>query len=69
MTEPQPDGLMTVDEVAAETTLATETLYSWRSLNKGPRSFKLGARVVYRRSEVAAWLAAQENTTTRGGTS
>ena len=66
-TDPQrPDELMTVAEVAAETTLATETLYTWRHLGTGPRSFKLGTRVVYRRSDVAAWLAAQEAATTRG---
>jgi predicted DNA-binding transcriptional regulator AlpA len=63
----EPDGLMTVDEVATETTIATATLYSWRALGTGPKSFKLGGRVVYRRSDVRAWIAAQEQASSRGG--
>lgn len=60
-------ALMTVKEFCAETTLAESTAYDWRSRGIGPRSFRLGGRVVYRRAEVEAWLAAQEQATARGG--
>lgn len=62
-------ALMTADEVAAETTIARSTLYDWRSRGIGPRSFRLGGRVVYRRVEVEAWIAAQSAATSRGGES
>lgn len=42
------------------------TLRGWRALGKGPVSFKLGARVVYRRSELERWIAEQEAATARG---
>jgi hypothetical protein len=47
------------------------TLRSWRSMNQGPPSFRLGARgrVVYRRSEVEKWLSDVEQATRRGDVS
>lgn len=51
------------------TTLAESTLFDWRSKGKGPRSFKFGARVVYVEAEVLAWIAAQQDDTSRGGQS
>lgn len=61
------DDLLTVDEIAAELRVPEGTFRSWRSRNQGPRSFRLGRRVVYRRSDVEAWLVAQEQATARGG--
>jgi predicted DNA-binding transcriptional regulator AlpA len=61
--------LVTVKEVAAMTTLAESTLFDWRAKGKGPRSFKFGARVVYVEAEVLAWIAAQQDDTSRGGQS
>jgi predicted DNA-binding transcriptional regulator AlpA len=46
--------------------IAEETLRYWRSSNQGPKSFKVGRRVVYRREELERWIAEQEATTTRG---
>lgn len=63
------DGLMTVDEVAAELRVPVGTFRSWRSLNRGPKSFRIGRRVVYYRADVEAWLAAQQESTGRGGVS
>lgn len=65
------DYLLTADEVAAELRIATSTLENWRSdrpdrPRRGPVSFKVGGRVVYRRSVVDAWLAAQEQAATDG---
>lgn len=34
------------------------TLSTWRYLGKGPRYYKVGRRVVYRRSDLDAWLEA-----------
>jgi predicted DNA-binding transcriptional regulator AlpA len=63
------ETLVTVAEVAEMTTLAESTLYDWRAKEKGPRSFKLNGRVVYIEREVVEWIAAQQETTSRGGES
>ncbi|AGB21674.1 hypothetical protein Mycsm_01257 [Mycobacterium sp. JS623] len=54
----QSDGeLLTVTDVAAMTRLSVGTLRYWRHIGSGgPPSIKLGRRVLYRRSEVDAWL-------------
>lgn len=61
------DPILTVNQVSDETLVPVGTLRYWRHLGTGPESFKLGRRVVYRRSAVNAWLEAQQNATTRGG--
>lgn len=59
---------MTTREVAQETGIAEGTLRYWRHNHEGPASFSLGGkRVVYRRSEIRRWIAAQEVATRRGG--
>jgi hypothetical protein len=35
------------------------TLRFWRHKGIGPKSFKVGRRVMYREDDVAAWLEAQ----------
>lgn len=66
-----PEDLLTVDEVAALVRLPAGTLRSWRCQSKdkpqGPRSFKLGRRVVYSRADVEAWIEQQRETTSLGG--
>lgn len=47
---------MTTEEVAAFVRSPTETVRYWRHVGKGPRSFKVGRRVLYRRADVLAWL-------------
>lgn len=55
-------------ELAAKITgLPPATLRYYRHMGTGPASFKIGRRVVYRRSELDRWLAEQEKATTRGG--
>jgi predicted DNA-binding transcriptional regulator AlpA len=56
----EPHGLLTTAEVALILRAPVSTVRYWRYLNTGPKSFKLGRRVVYRRSDVHAWLAEQE---------
>lgn len=58
---------MLTNEVAKERRIPVETLRYWRANDEGPRSFKIGRRVVYRRSEIDAWFAQQEAATSRGG--
>lgn len=53
--------LMLTPEVAAITRVPAATLRYFRHAGIGPASFKLGRRVVYRRSAVMAWLDAHEH--------
>jgi DNA-binding transcriptional MerR regulator len=51
--------LMTIEEVAAMTRLPVATLRWYRATGAGgPRSAKLGRRVMYRRADVAMWIEA-----------
>lgn len=48
--------LMTMAEVEAEFGFAINTLRFWRYRGTGPRSFRLGRRVVYARTDVEQWI-------------
>lgn len=50
---------LTVDEVATLTRLSPSTVRWYRQVGKGPKSFKIGRRVAYRRDDVEAWLDEQ----------
>ncbi|MFS3127483.1 helix-turn-helix domain-containing protein [Nocardioides sp. Bht2] len=50
---------MTTAEVSELIRTPAETVRYWRHIGKGPRSFKVGRRVLYRRSDVDSWLEAQ----------
>lgn len=49
------DRLMTTDEVAEHFRTVAATVRYWRHIGKGPRSFKVGRRVLYRESDVETW--------------
>jgi len=49
--------LLTIEEVSEATRLPVNTLYHYRATGQGPKSGKLGRRVVYRRSDLEAWIA------------
>ena len=52
------DELLTIDEVAKITRLPIATLRWYRATGKGgPKSARLGRRVLYRRSDVEQWIA------------
>jgi len=55
MSEPE---YMTTAEVAELVRVPSETVRFWRHVGRGPKSFRLpgGRRVLYKRSDVAAWL-------------
>ena len=58
ITDAQPD-LLTITEVAEILRAPVATLRYWRHLGAGPRSFRLGRRVLYRRDDLYVWIAAQ----------
>ena len=51
---------MRTAEVARQYPVAEGTLRYYRHLGIGPDSVKIGRRVVYKRSDLEAWLAALE---------
>ena len=54
------DRILRLPEVAEMLELEPQTLYAMRSQGRGPKSFKLAGRVVYRESSVTEWIAQQE---------
>lgn len=53
------DKLLRLDDVAERTGIPKPTLRRWRLEGQGPRSAKFGNRLVYRESDVEAWIDAQ----------
>ncbi|CAN5407238.1 hypothetical protein BH10ACT8_BH10ACT8_07680 [soil metagenome] len=56
-TDTEDDDLLTTAEVVVITRAPASTVRYWRHVGMGPRSFRLGKRVVYRRRDVLAWIA------------
>jgi predicted DNA-binding transcriptional regulator AlpA len=57
-----PQNLITA-EVAELVRAPIETVRYWRHVGKGPKSFKVGRRVLYAIEDVEAWIAqAKANT-------
>ncbi len=61
------DRLLTLNETAELTRLPVATLRYFRHCGTGPRSAKLGRRVVYREEDVTAWIDAQFAAADEGG--
>jgi predicted DNA-binding transcriptional regulator AlpA len=51
-----PENLVTA-EVAELVRAPIETVRYWRHVGKGPKSFKVGRRVLYAIEDVEAWIA------------
>lgn len=49
---------LTVEEVAELLRAPAESVRHWRKVGKGPKSFKVGRRVLYAREDVVAFIAA-----------
>ena len=49
---------LTTTEVAGLLRCAPETVRYWRHVRKGPKSFKVGRRVLYAREDVERFIAA-----------
>jgi excisionase family DNA binding protein len=62
MTQPatgrEPE-LLTITEAADLVRAPVATLRYWRHLGTGPRSFRLGCRVLCRRDDLHDWIAQQ----------
>lgn len=56
--------LMTLEEISEETGVAVATLRWWRTQDdgNGPKTFKIGRRVVAKRDDVFAWIETQRET-------
>ncbi len=55
------EELLTLAEVAAIVRAPIATLRYWRHLGTGPRSFRLGRRVVYRATDLQTWIDEHHN--------
>ena len=51
--------LLTITEAAELLRAPVATLRYWRHCNTGPRSFRLGRRVLYRQDDLHLWIDAQ----------
>jgi len=51
--------LLTLSETAEATRTPEATLRYWRHKGTGPRSFRIGRRVMYKREDVEAWVQTQ----------
>jgi excisionase family DNA binding protein len=59
--------LMTTNEVADLLHRSEETLRYWRARGTGPRSFKAGRGVLYKREDVESWINTQYERDNAGG--
>jgi excisionase family DNA binding protein len=53
--------LLTITEAAELLRAPVATLRYWRHRNIGPRSFRLGRRVLYRRDDLHTWINLQHD--------
>jgi excisionase family DNA binding protein len=55
------DEILTLDEVAKILKIPIGTLRKWRSNSEGPKGFRVGKYVRYRRSAVEQFVSEQES--------
>ncbi|WP_225593533.1 helix-turn-helix domain-containing protein [Mycolicibacterium fortuitum] len=58
---------MTTAEASQYVGVAQSTLRTWRHNRIGPASFTLGGKVIYDRTDLDDWLAAEKAKSVRGG--
>lgn len=54
-------AIVCLSELAAHLRVSVQTLYDLRSQGRGPRGFRVGRELRFRRNEVEAWLAGLED--------
>lgn len=57
------EPLLRFADAARAVGVSENTLRTWRTKGIGPVGFKVGRRVMYRRTAIEAWLAEQEAAT------
>lgn len=55
-----PTEVLTLSQLAHYLGVPAQTLYDLRSQGRGPRGFRVGRELRFRRAEVDAWLARME---------
>jgi excisionase family DNA binding protein len=60
--------LLTITEAAELLRTPVATLRYWRHLGSGPRSFRLGRRVLYRYDDLRSWIEARRDSGGPSGT-
>jgi predicted DNA-binding transcriptional regulator AlpA len=60
-TGPSLGEILLMEEVSELTRIPMSTLRFYRHSNQGPRSFKLGGRIAYKRSDVLDWIESRYN--------
>jgi excisionase family DNA binding protein len=50
------DRLWTLAELAEYLQVPEQTVYTWRKRGAGPRGFRIGRHVRFRREDVEAWI-------------
>jgi excisionase family DNA binding protein len=56
---PNSDELLSVEEVAAFYKVPVRTIYSWQATNRGPRAYRVGRYLRFKRSDCIAFLESQ----------
>ena len=64
-----PSDLLTITKAADLLRAPVATLRYWRHLGTGPTGFRLGRRVLYRRTDLHAWIDSQRERATAPGAS
>jgi excisionase family DNA binding protein len=59
MSDVANERLMTIADLSMMLCVPIDTLYGWRHRGEGPRGYRVGRHVRYRRSSVEAWLEDQ----------
>lgn len=54
-----PRTILSLEQAAAQVGRSVETLRYWRKVGEGPRTFRLGRRVVCDQADLDAWVEAQ----------
>ena len=51
--------LLDIQQLAAKLNTSVNTVRYWRTIGYGPKSARIGRRVVYRLADVESWIDAQ----------
>ncbi|WP_124342689.1 helix-turn-helix transcriptional regulator [Cellulomonas algicola] len=62
---PLAEPTLTINELADLLSVRPQALYDLRSQGRGPRGFRVGRQLRFRRSEVEAWIADMEDADAR----